>query len=250
MPLMMRLRMGKFCGAGEVPTGNSVISAPPSYNLFGEPRIFFGIHDVDSGAEDGDRLSLGRHRAAMRRSIDTARQTADNHQAASGEVGGEALGHAAAVGRGMTRSDHRNAGLRQHFDASLDEQDYRWIVNLLQPRRIFGIAEANNSRARLGRLHAFLLRQFERLARGDRLRGNGAHPHGFEFGQAGLEYALGSATVLDQFLDARRAQSLRESQREPVDALLRSGVEGGNGIGHILIAGKSCELRAWSEARV
>jgi|HubBroStandDraft_6_1064221.scaffolds.fasta_scaffold483432_2 hypothetical protein len=28
MPLMIRLRMGKFCGAGKVPTGNSEIRAP------------------------------------------------------------------------------------------------------------------------------------------------------------------------------------------------------------------------------
>jgi hypothetical protein len=59
------------------------------------------------------------------------------------------------------------------------------------------------------------------------LRGNGAPPRGFEFGQAGLKNALGRDIVLDQFFDARGAQSLSRGEREPVGRL-RSGIGAGN----------------------
>src|SRR6267143_906671 len=108
MPLMIRLRMGKFCGAGKVPTGNSEISAPPKATIC----------------------------------------------SASRDVGRKAFGHAAAVGRGMTCSHHRDAGLGQYLDVPFHKEDHGRIVNFLQPRRVFGIAERNNFGARLGRLDA------------------------------------------------------------------------------------------------
>src|SRR5713226_1030918 len=40
MPLMMRFRIGKFCGAANVPMGNSEISAPPSDSICSERRLF------------------------------------------------------------------------------------------------------------------------------------------------------------------------------------------------------------------
>src|SRR5258707_783557 len=55
-----------------------------------------------------------------------------------------------------------------------------------------------------------------------------APPGGFEFCQAGTEDAFGSAIMFDQFPDARRAQSRGQREREPVGALARSGVGGGN----------------------
>jgi hypothetical protein len=225
---MIRLRMGKFCGAGKVPTGNSEISAPESHDLLGEPRVFLGAHDVNSGAEDGDGFSLGSDGAAMQRGIDAARHATDDHQSASGEVSRQALGHAAAVRCRMSSPHHRDSGLGQHLNIPFHEEDHRWVVDFLQPRRVFRIAERNNLGARLGRLRAFLLRQFERLSRSQRLRGNGAPPRRFEFGQAGLKNALGRAIVLDQFFDAPGAQSLSQGEREPVGRLVRSGIGAGN----------------------
>jgi len=58
MPLMMRLRMGKFCGAGGCRPGIGDQCAAEDHNLFGEPRVFFRIHDVDSGAETATVLPL------------------------------------------------------------------------------------------------------------------------------------------------------------------------------------------------
>src|SRR5207302_5704025 len=39
-PLMMRLRMGKFCGAANVPTANSLITAPPSERMLSAIFLF------------------------------------------------------------------------------------------------------------------------------------------------------------------------------------------------------------------
>jgi hypothetical protein len=47
--------------------------ATESHDLLGEPRVFLGVHDVNSGAEDGGGFSLGSDGAAMRRGIDAAR---------------------------------------------------------------------------------------------------------------------------------------------------------------------------------
>ena len=77
----------------------------------------------------------------MRCGIDAARHAADDHQAADGKVGREAFGHAAAVGRRVTRSHHRNAGLGQYLDVPFHKEDHGRIVNFLQPRRVFRIAE-------------------------------------------------------------------------------------------------------------
>jgi len=85
---MIRLRMGKFCGGGGVPTGNSVISAPPRATICSVSRVFSFGYFVNSGTEDGDRIPLGGDGSAMRRNIDATSQAADDHQAARGQVGG------------------------------------------------------------------------------------------------------------------------------------------------------------------
>jgi hypothetical protein len=99
MPLMIRLRMGKFCEAGKVPTELRDARATESHDLLGEPRVFLGVHGVNSGAEGGDRFSLGSDGSAMRRCIDAAHQATDDHHSASGEASRQALGHAAAVSK-------------------------------------------------------------------------------------------------------------------------------------------------------
>jgi len=40
IPLMLRLRIGKFCGAGKVLTGNSEINAPPDATICSDNRVF------------------------------------------------------------------------------------------------------------------------------------------------------------------------------------------------------------------
>jgi hypothetical protein len=55
MPLIVRLRMEKVLWSREgsdQQLGDQL--ATESHDLLGEPRVFLGVHDVNSGAEDGD----------------------------------------------------------------------------------------------------------------------------------------------------------------------------------------------------
>jgi hypothetical protein len=60
----------------------------------------------------------------------------------------------------MTRTDHRYAGTRKHFDTSAHEQHDRRIIDFLQACRVCGIVESNNFCAALDGLRDFLLRKF------------------------------------------------------------------------------------------
>src|ERR1700732_2354914 len=171
MPLMIRLRMGKFCGAGKVPTGNSEISAPPRATICSASRMF-SLGYLMSIPVPRTATVFPLAAMAPRRGIDAARHATDDHRSASGEGSRQALGHPAAVRCRMSSPHHRDSGLGLHLNISFYEEDHWWVVDFLQPRRVFRIAERNNLGARLGRLRAFLLRQFERLSRSQRLRGN------------------------------------------------------------------------------
>lgn len=112
-PLMMRLRIGKFWGAAKVPKGNSVINAPfGSDNLFRKSLVFFGIDRIYSGAQHADSDSPSCERPAMRRSVHTTRQTAENHQTVCRQVGRQPLCHSETIRRGMTRAHDCNPRLR------------------------------------------------------------------------------------------------------------------------------------------
>jgi len=98
------------------------------------------------------------------------------------------------------------------------------VVNFLQPRRILGIAERNDSRARL---HASRILPAPSPATSPwrsiapKLRAS----RGFKLGQAGLEHALRSAILFNQLPNPRRPQPRRQSQREPIDTLMRRRIE-------------------------
>ncbi len=145
MPLMMRLRMGKFCGAAKVFMGNSEISAPPGARICSViRRVFLGIDNVHAGAEDGHRLAFGVDGAAMRGRVHAAGQAAENDQAAGGEIARQTLRHSQSVGRGMASAHHRDARLGDRFHISAYIKNQRRIVDLLQLRRIGGIIEADD----------------------------------------------------------------------------------------------------------
>jgi len=122
-----------------------------------------------------------------------------------------------------------DARLRQHPDASLHKEDHGWLVDFFQTRWILRIEERNDSDSCFDCLRPFLLRQRERLSRDDRLRGKGAHPRGFEFGEARLKHTHRRAVMVDQFLDARSAECCGQTEREPADALVGSHGSNCNG---------------------
>ena len=81
--------------------------------MIGKAGIFFWINDICAGAEYGYRLPFPANCAAMGSGIYAASQTAEDDDAARGEIAGQPLGHADAVGSRMTGADHRSAGLRE-----------------------------------------------------------------------------------------------------------------------------------------
>src|ERR1700675_3804632 len=145
IPLIIRLRMGKFCGAGKVPTGNSEISAPPRATICSASRVFSlgymtsipvpraaTVFPLAAMAPRCDAVSMPR---AMPLMITSPRAARVNRQA---------LGHAAAVRCRMSSPHHHDSGLGQHLNIPFHEEDHRWVVDFLQPRRVFRIAERNN----------------------------------------------------------------------------------------------------------
>ena len=216
--------MGKFCGAAKVPRGNSEISAPPKrQNLFRQPRVLLGIDDVDAGAEHGDGLAFGRDGAAMAGGIDSAGHPTDNDQSLGRKVAGQTLGHAGSVGRGMARSDDRNAGLRQQFGIPAHIKKKRWIVDFFQPRRVQRVVQSEDVHLGIGGSGDLLPRQFRRLSRGHGLRRNGLNAGAFQFGQRGAEDCLRRSEMFDQLSRPGWTQSRRQRERDPREKICGSG---------------------------
>ena len=89
IPLRIRLRMGKFCGAresSERKLGNQ--RAAQGKNLFGKARVFLRVNHIDTSAKHRDCLAFGGDRSAMASGIDTARHTADDHETLRSEIAG------------------------------------------------------------------------------------------------------------------------------------------------------------------
>ena len=136
MPLMMRLRMGKFCGAAKVFMGNSEIRAPPRASICSViRRIFLGINNVHASAENGHRLPFRIDGAAVGCGVDAASQAAENDQSTVGQIAGQALCHPQSVGRGMASAHDRDSRLANRVHIAAYIKDERRIVNLLQLRR-------------------------------------------------------------------------------------------------------------------
>ena len=149
MPLMNAVADGKILRSGKSSHGKfGDQRAAEGKNLLGQPRVFFGIDHIDAGAKYRDGFALGGDRAAMAGGIDAARHAADNDQSLRGQIAGQPLGHARAVGRGMARSDHGDAGLGQHFGIAANIKDQRRVVDFFQPRRIGRVVQREHGHVR------------------------------------------------------------------------------------------------------
>src|SRR5205823_11362824 len=71
--------------------------APERENLIGEPAVFAGIVDVDSGAEDGGSLRLGGDSAPVRGRVHAAGHATNNDDPTGRKVARESLRHPQAV---------------------------------------------------------------------------------------------------------------------------------------------------------
>ena len=212
---MMRLRMGKFCGAGKSADGELADQRSAGrQDAVGDLLVLARIDHVNARPEDGDGLALAHQRAAMRGGIDTAGHAAGDHQAEIvGEIAGQTLGHAHTVGGRVTCADHRDAGRGKRVHVPADIHHDRRIVDLAQQGRIRGIVEREDMGAGVRGLPQLFLRQRRRLPGCDRLGGRGVQPAGFQLGERSAEDALRRAEVFGQLAGARRPQAGSQGQR-------------------------------------
>ncbi len=129
----MRLRIGKFCGAGNDPKGNSETIAPPEAQyLVGKLLIFLGISDVDPGSPDRHRLAVSVQRSAMGGGINAARHSTNYDEPAGSQVAGQPLGDAHSIGRWVPGPNHCDRRICERFRISSNVENERRVVNLQQ----------------------------------------------------------------------------------------------------------------------
>ena len=155
--------------------------------------------------------------------IDAARHATNNDQPLRGEVARQTLGHAGAIGRGVARPNHGDAGLGQHVGIAADAEDQRRIVDFLETRWIRRIFHREQGDVRRGGLGDLFPRQFRRLACRQRLGRNGLNAGALEFGQGSAEDGLWRAEMLNQFARLRRAEAGGQRDGQPLQKVSRGG---------------------------
>jgi chorismate dehydratase len=112
-------------------------------------------------------------------------------------------------------------------------KDKRWIVDLLQLRRVGGIIQTNDRNTSCSHASQFVMGQLHGLAGAKRLRRDGLDAGGFEFSQRRLEDVLHPAEVFDQPPCPGRAEARSEGKDQPMqgEAFTGSGTNG-QGFGH------------------
>jgi hypothetical protein len=147
--------------------------------------------------------------------VDAARHATNNDQSLGGKIAGKALSHARAIRRGMTRADHGDPGLGQHVGIAADIQDEGRIIDFFQARRVRGIVHRDDGHAGSGGLGDLFAGEFGRLARGQRLSGDGLNAGGLEFGERGAEDSFGASEVLDQLSGLGGSETLGQRNGQP-----------------------------------
>src|SRR5262249_38378808 len=71
--------------------------AASNEDLLGETLVFLGINDIDTGAQRSHGRACCRDGSPMPGRVNTARQTAKDHQSPTRQITGEALRHAGVV---------------------------------------------------------------------------------------------------------------------------------------------------------
>jgi hypothetical protein len=130
---MIRLRIGKFCGARKGAHGEFADECATLPDLLVDLLILLGINHVDSTAQDGHGRS--GHRAqgpSMRAGVNPAGQAADDHQSPGSEISSQPFSHLIPVGAVTSRPDDRNRVPGKKFYISVNIQEGRGIVDLPQ----------------------------------------------------------------------------------------------------------------------
>src|ERR1019366_2230825 len=99
-PLSIRFRRGKFCGAGNVPSGNSLTIAPPVSRISSASFLFsFGYTNVHPGPPHRHGCRPRQQRPPVRAAIDPPRHPAHNQQVPSRQIPRQHLCDSRPIGR-------------------------------------------------------------------------------------------------------------------------------------------------------
>ena len=213
MPLMMRLRIGKFCGAGNVPRGNSVRIAPPdAKNLVGELAIFLGINLINARAPNRDGGAMSVERSAMGGGIHSPCHATEYDESAGRKVAGQALSHARSVGRRMSRSNNCNSRLVNHFvrapSGKARAADRRFPAAFGKLR----VPRSKDCRTLFADVVIFSCRQLQRLSQRDALCCRCGKPSRLKLCERRTVKTLDAAEVFDQLAASARANSGRQGK--------------------------------------
>ena len=139
-PAMMRLRRGKWRACGAVPSGASVTTAPASAIRALQIGVLGRVGHVEAAGHrrDGARRSAARPYAPRRRCRGRGRRPPP---AECARFGGQVLGHALAVGRGVAAADQGDRAVRQQRGLAQHGEHGGRVVQQGQQRRIVGLAE-------------------------------------------------------------------------------------------------------------
>ena len=118
------------------------------------------------------------------------------------QIAGQPLGHSGAVRSRMAGADQGNAGLSDHACAAPYIKDQRRIVNLLKLCGIRGIVKRDHRDFRARRFRDFIVRQFQRSSRAERLGGDGLNTGGF----SSVREAWKRASTPPKYSTKRRAR--------------------------------------------
>ncbi len=83
----------------------------------------------------------------MRGGIDPARQARGDDKTGLAQFARQPFGEFHPHGRGVARADDRNHGRREHIGIAAHRQQRRRIIDALQPRRIFRLAQRHEAHA-------------------------------------------------------------------------------------------------------
>ena len=210
----------------------------------GQFKVFFGVHPIQSGADDGNCVAAAQHGAVMRRAVNAQRQPRHHADSCAAERPGKLPGVAFALRRRIAAADDGqavcyffNSCIRRTGERTHHVQHQRRIFDVEQGGRIGGIAQRRDA-AVVSALQP-VQRNFQLVGQTGRLgakqAGQFARAQALQRGAALLENGLCRAESRKQL--ARRAIADAGRQRQPQPGLKFLGVHGKKRMSEVLKPG-------------
>jgi hypothetical protein len=152
--------------------------------------------------------------------VNAAGHTTQNQQAARGEVARQHLGHARPIGRRMAGADDGDGGPAEQFCIAAHPEDRRRVVDFAQALGIFHARIAHQRGAERRYARPLLFGSAARLAVEDELRGFGGKTQSLEIGERETEDLADGVEFLHRVENALWAETGREREAKPGEAIL------------------------------